>query len=722
MKKRAVSLIICMAMVGTIMACGNNAAPLEVVDEAPQAISVVEESTENEETDMSVSEGNSDAPAGEEEKETVTTGGYPWINSDIKENVTPDMEVSPKDDFHLYVNKGWLLENDIPDGYTIWSHYHERETEIKKQCMELLKDETIEGHDAEVVRTYNNLLLDWNARNEAGYTDIKEGYEKILEASSVEDISGLITDKDTAFEYYNFMAYAVRSGLNDPSKYLLCVDTPTLILKDSAEYFNRTEIGDIYYNSGKELFSFMSGKLGMSSEDAVKYFDAAIELEGKLSGSIYTTMEKKGEGYLDKVNNEMSFEELAALSVKLPIATIIEAVGYKYDGIYLVTTPDYFKTLDEVYTDDNLDGIKGILLFNYFSKYAKYLDKETYDKTNELNAKYLGTSGTLSDKENAYNIVTDLLPVSMQKVYIAKYGSEEDKKRMEDLCQQVIDTYRELLNENSWASDEVKKKAIEKLDKIAIHAAYPDKFRDTSDIDISDCSLIEATRRIWMAETKHDMSCLGQNLDKDMWAEGFNILTCNAGYDPSANTINMIIGMMGEPFYSSDMDVEEMYASIGAFWVGHEVSHAFDNYGSQFDAEGKYKDWWTEDDKAEFMRRVKKLDDYLDSIVVFGDYNCIGTNIDTEMVADITGLQCALRMASKVDGFNYDKFFTKYAQINANLAIYSSELTNLLQDEHPRDYLRTNVPVQQFDEFYETYDVREGDNMYLAPEDRLLIW
>ena len=295
MKKRVVS-IICMAMLETIMACGNNAAPLEVVDEAPQAISVVEESTENEETDMSVSEGNSDAPAGEEEKETVTTGGYPWINSDIKENVTPDMEVSPKDDFHLYVNKGWLLENDIPDGYTIWSHYHEREIEIKKQCMELLKDETIEGHDAEVVRTYNNLLLDWNARNEAGYTDIKEGYEKILEASSVEDISGLITDKDTAFEYYNFMAYAVRSGLNDPSKYLLCVDTPTLILKDSAEYSNRTEIGDIYYNSGKELFSFMSGKLGMSSEDAVKYFDAAIELEGKLSGSIYTTMEKKGEG------------------------------------------------------------------------------------------------------------------------------------------------------------------------------------------------------------------------------------------------------------------------------------------------------------------------------------------------------------------------------------------------------------------------------------------
>ena len=100
----------------------------------------------------------------------------------------------------------------------------------------------------------------------------------------------------------------------------------------------------------------------------------------------------------------------------------------------------------------------------------------------------------------------------------------------------------------------------------------------------------------------------------------------------------------------------------------------------------------------------------------------VHTSVSVVRGTDINGLQCALRMASKVDGFNYDKFFTKYAQINANLAIYSSELTNLLQDEHPRDYLRTNVPVQQFEEFYETYDVREGDNMYLAPEDRLLIW
>ena len=179
---------------------------------------------------------------------------------------------------------------------------------------------------------------------------------------------------------------------------------------------------------------------------------------------------------------------------------------------------------------------------------------------------------------------------------------------------------------------------------------------------------------------------------------------------------------MGEPFYSSDMSTEELYASIGAFWIGHEVSHAFDSTGAQFDAEGKFRDWWTKEDKEEFNNRLRKMDDYLDTIIAFGDKHFIGANIDTEMAADITGVQCALRMAKKVENFDYDKYFTKYAQMNVSIGVYSNELYMLLQDEHPLDYSRTNVPVQQFEEFYKTYGVKEGDNMYLAPEDRILIW
>ncbi|OQA18209.1 MAG: Neutral endopeptidase [Firmicutes bacterium ADurb.Bin354] len=279
-----------------------------------------------------------------------------------------------------------------------------------------------------------------------------------------------------------------------------------------------------------------------------------------------------------------------------------------------------------------------------------------------------------------------------------------------------------MLAENDWASDEVKDYAIEKLNKITIHAAYPDKFKDTSGIDLTDCSLLEAEKNITENNIKRNIELIGTKLDPEKWAEFMSVTECNAFYNPSDNSINMIIGMMGEPFYSSDMSVEELYASIGAFWVGHEISHAFDNSGAQFDAEGQYRDWWTEADKEEFNKRVGRMDDYLDTIVAFDDNHFIGTNIDTEMIADMTGLQCALRMASKVEGFDYQKFFIKYAQMNASIDVYSSELSQLTQDAHPLNYSRTNVPVQQFEEFYEAFDVKEGDNMYLAPEDRLIVW
>ncbi len=681
MKKKLVTVIMTIAMIGGIFGCGKE-----------------------------TEEGNQ-----------VTTGGSPWINSEIKENITADMETDPKDDFHLYANKDWILANEIPDGYSSWSHYVECGLSVKEKCMELLKDDSLEGHDADIIRTYNDLILDWDTRNSIGVSPLKELYDKILEADTIDDITELLTG-DTVYEYYDFVGYGADTGLNDPSTYLCSIGTPRLLLSDSAEYEERSDYGDILYGYRKDIFTYIAGKMGMSEEEAGKRFDEAIDIQRILAKKIYTTEEMYSEDIYDKINNEMSFEEVVSLAKVFPLEKLLTSAGYKYDGVYLVTNPEYFSALDEVYNQENIEGIKSVLLVYYLNSSGNYLDKDIYDTLNDIGNKYYGVSGIVADEEMAYDLVVSALPASMQKVYISKYGSEEDKKKMEDLCREVIDTYRELLSENTWASEEVKNYAIEKLDKIEIHAAYPDKFRDTSGLDLSGCTLLEAYDRISRDEIAYDISLLGKKMDKEMWAEGFNILDCNAFYSPSENTINMIIGMMGEPFYSSDMSIEELYASIGAFWVGHEISHAFDSNGSQFDAEGVYRDWWTEADKEEFNKRVKKMDDYLDTIIAFGDHHFVGGNIDTEMVADMTGLQCALRMASKVENFDYDKFFTKYAQMNASLEVYSHELSTLTQDPHPLNYSRTNVPVQQFDEFYNTYDIKPGDNMYLAPEDRLIIW
>ena len=665
-----------------------------------------------------------DTTAAEETEDAAkkTLGGKPWIDSDIKSNVTEATVTDPGEDFHLYANKEWIINNEIPDGYSSWSHYAERGLEVKKQCIELLDDDSIEGHDAEVIRTYKDLILDWDARNESGVSEIEDTYRKLIAIKSIDDVNELYEDKDMLGELTTFFDYTAEQGINDPEHYLIAVSSPALLLHDSAEYKNRSEYGDIEYDFGKDVFTYIAGKLEMPEDEAAKCFDDAIDFEAKLAGNIYTSGETMQEDYITKINNEMVIDDLTDHCSNFPIGRILRVSGYYYDGNYLVERPDYFGRLDDLYTDENIDGIRACLIVKYLLKYANSLDKDTYDHVNEARNRYYGTKGTLSDEEMAYNSVSSMLSASMQKVYIARYGSKEDKEKMEELCRMVIDTYREMLNENDWASDEVRENAIKKLDNMGIHAAYPDKFRDTSGIDIKDCSLIEAERRIADYEDEYNRSLIGTKKDKELWADDVSILLCNAFYSAEENTINMMIGMMGEPFYSSDMSTEDLYASIGAFWVGHEISHAFDSDGAQYDEKGNLRNWWTKDDEAEFKKRVRKMDDYLDGIVAFGNEHFIGSNIDTEMVADMTGLQCALKMASKVEGFDYDRFFTKYAQMNTSLNVYSSELSCLKQDPHPLDYSRTNVPVQQFEEFYETYDVKEGDNMYLAPENRLLIW
>ena len=666
---------------------------------------------------------DSGAQASSENGNAKTDDGTPWIDSELKENISDDTPIDPKEDFHLYANKEWLMSNEIPDGYSTWSHYYEREADVKDQCLAILNDESARGHDAELIYTYYRLLLDWDERNRNGVSELQGTFDSILSAESLEDITAFLTDAEAPYRFTNcLIRIAAETGLNDPDRYLVELSLPKLLLEDSAEYSERTELGDMYYGLRKEIFTFIAGKLGMPKEDANSIFDAAIGLETKLSAEIYTTKETHQNDYLDRINHEMTYAELTSLSEVFPLDQILSASGYQYDGSYLVFSPDYIKLLDEIYTEENLEDIKALLLVHYVYEYRTLLDRETYDKYNELQSEYMGINGNVPDEEMAYYYVSGALPASMQKVYISQYSSAEDKKKMEELCRTVIDTYREMLSENSWASDEVKNYAIEKLDHITIHAAYPDKFRDTSGLDLSGCSLIEAYSRLGRNERAFNRSLVGKEVDKEMWAEGYDILTCNAFYSSDQNTINMIIGMMGEPFYSGDMSTEELYASIGAFWVGHEISHAFDSTGAMFDANGVYRDWWTSEDKEEFSKRVKKLDDYLDTIVAFDGRHFIGTSIDTEMIADMTGLQCALRMASKVPDFDYQKFFTKYAQMNGSIGLYSAELKQLLQDEHPLDYARTNVPVQQFDEFCETYDVKEGDAMYLAPEDRLLIW
>ncbi len=661
-------------------------------------------------------------PAGTVSAKARLDNGTPWIDTELVGNVKKNTPTDPTDDFHLYAGKKWFLNSKIPKGYFRWSRYAERDKTVKNQCIGLLEDESIDSRDAELSRKFYSLILDWGARDALGVSEIKPTADRILLVSDISGLTELLLSEEGTKEVDSLVGLDVESGLTDSSMQQVYLSHSGLLLGDSAEYEHRSELGRMQYSYLKDVFVHIAGRLGMSKEEAKSRFDSAIAFEKKLAPFVYSSDEQMKDGFVQKVNNEMDFAELAVFDRGYPLTQIIDRAGARYNGKYVVLEPEYLNKLNELYTSENLEAIKSRLYVKYVLGYSDYLDSDIVSYDGEAYNDYFGVEGYVSEEESAFQMVAGGLPGCLQRVYIEKYTTPEDKQQMEGFCRKVISTYRRMLSENKWASRQTIRRAIRKLDTMKIHAAYPDEWEDCSSLSFEGKSLIGAVRELEEYYTEKEISEIGKPVDDDKWGNEMDILSCNAFYSPSENTINMLLGMMGSPFYSKNMPKEELYASLGAFWIGHEVSHAFDSNGAEYDENGNLNNWWTAKDRREFNKRIQKLNRYLDTIQPFGNYRVKGENVNTEMLADITGLQCAITMAKSEKNFNYDKFFKKYARLNLSLGVYSNEVAALTQDVHPLDYIRTNVAVQQFDEFIRTYHVRRGDAMYLAPKDRLLVW
>lgn len=714
-KKKVLAYVVVLSIIFSSLA-GCGMAGKEHAAESSETV------TENE---VSVAE---ESTAGETDAEEAVVSdsshdnGAPWLNSCLIGNVTEDIPTDPKQDFYLSVNKDWILNTKLPDGYSVWSNYSAVAKETMEKAITMLRSNKLSGHDAELIQGLFGLYTDIDARNEAGYEPIRPIVEKILAAESLDDIKRLYLDGDFGYEVENLLSFDISTGISDASRYYAWVSLPTLIMSDSANYLQENEYGTLLRDFNKDCFLYMMNRLGMSGEDALKCFDDAIALETELAPHIYTDEESMRSDFREKINNVMTFDELTGLVNEYPLKEVLEVSEIVYDGGYLVVDPDYIQYLDKVFTEENVQKLKNHMLVKFVLKQITALDEDTMRTVTELKNQYYGTSGDTNLEEKAFTLLKAMLPDSLSKEYIKMYSSEEDRQKVEDMCYKVIDTYREILSQNDWATQETLDYAVKKLDAMTVHVGWPDKWRDYSGLDISGLSYYEALKEIEKYNIKLGVNLLGTVPDKEMWANSLCVLECNAFYSNSDNSINMIVGMMESPFYYSDMPVEELYASLGAFWIGHEVSHAFDSNGARYDLEGRLNNWWNEEDLKGFEARVEKLDRYLDDILIMDNYYVNGSNVDSEMIADMTGVQCALKMAEKEEGFDYAKFFEYYAKMNASISLYTYELSQIQGDPHPLDYQRANVPVQQFEEFYKAFGVTESDGMYLAPEKRLVIW
>jgi len=652
------------------------------------------------------------------------TTGTPWPCIDLDGVVTEETTAELKDNFALAVNKDKILALEIPEGYPMAGTLADLSVGKDEDIKNMFLGDAPEEHDAKLAYDLFKLMMDWDSRNALGVTPLKETIAPVEAIDSVEKLSAYFAetrDEDELSSLY--YAGSFRDQL-DSSKYVLAVIDIDLLLGDAAEYEKLTDFGAMKKEAITELADKMLLKLGYTEEEAKQKIDNCFAFETMLAPALYTNEDQQKPDFTEKTLNFYTHDELKAAEGPLLILEDMEAMGYPATDRYQVFNPDGLKKLVELYTDENLPLIRDFLIVHGAISMSDSLDRECYEWNYACNNAISGSSGMLDDETVFSSSVAETLVWPVAQLYTQTYLKQEDKDRIAEMMTEILDAYHGIIEEADFLSDATREKAIEKLDAIEPRSLYPDSWEKYSceELDFdgpeNGGTLWEATKRISAYMTAEAIKDFSEPVDKEKWTSAPT--TVNCFYSWSNNTISILGAFARGNIYRSDMSDEEMLAKLGCV-IGHEISHAFDSTGAQYDKNGNKADWWTEEDSAEFLKRNQKMVDYYNAMHPWEGQDFYGSIVTGEAGADMAGMKVMLRIAAGKENFDYDAFFRAFAELWLEKDSLQMAYVHI-NDVHPMSYLRVNCTLQQFDEFLNTYGITEGDGMYLAPADRVIVW
>lgn len=653
------------------------------------------------------------------------TTGTPWPDIDLEGVVTEDTPANLKDNFVLAVNKEKLLKLEIPEGYSNAGTFTDLSLQQAEDTKSLFKGERPESHDGALAYDLFGLLTDWDSRNEAGITPLKEMVDKMEAVSSLDALTAYFVETPPEEQIGSLWTFNPSVDQANSSRYLIAISDRGLLLKDSAEYTSPTPLGKIRKEAFSELAGKMLVKLGYSESEAEEKISNCFACETMLAASLLTSRECNEPDYYTKIYNVYSREDLEKAQGSLPILrTLEETQGYPAADEYIVEQPAFIEKLNEIYTEENVPLIRDMLIVNAAIDHAAELDRECYEWYQESLNKIEGSTGALDDETAFFKFVSNALPWPVARLYCDRFASAADKERISKLIDEVLDTYHGILEGADFLSDETRAKAVEKLEAITKHVLYPDSWDKYSCEELNFASpeeggtLWEAMKAIQKYDLAEEIRKYEAPVDKDIWPDPPQ--TVNCCYMPESNSVFIFAAFAKGAFYNENMSDEELYATLGSV-IGHEISHAFDSTGAQYDKDGNMARWWTEEDYAKFLERNAKMVDYYNAIHPWEGQDLHGSIMTGEACADMAGVKAMLQIAAQKPDFDYDKFFRTYASIWL-MKCTLQDTYRRIEDVHPLGYLRINCTLQQYDEFLDFYDIKEGDGMYLAPEDRVAIW
>ena len=567
------------------------------------------------------------------------------------------------------------------------------------------------------------MWLDWESRNKLGVQPLKDRLTPLMEVETLEDLTDYLSRPETAISATELLTCDVDINWNDTSHYAVYVAPVDLIFGDSMYYGMMSEsdaMEEPYYD---QVIRHILVELGYTDSEATSILKGCFAFEQDIAEHIMTTEEESARDAIAKQNNPRTMEQLEQEAGDFPIREMVAAYGGEGSDVYILTQPDWLSAMAVLYDEDYVEYLKDYLICYTAQDYATLLDRDCYDIYYEVINGISGAVGTKSDEKSASDAVNTFLPMQMARLYADRYVTDETKEEVTGLVREILAEYRIMLAEETFLSEDTRKSAVKKLDNLLLRIAKPEHWEDDSGLNFKGTdeggNLLSAQDEVGAFWVQRMQGMVNQKVDQRVWTS--KVQQVNAFYDPSQNSITICGGILGGALYNAEMSREELFANVGDT-LAHEISHAFDTTGCQFDEKGNFRNWWTKEDQKAFAERADKLVAYYDQIEPFQDVNCVGSQIEGEAISDLVAMKILLRIAAKDKNFDYDRFFRSFAQTWRTITTVQSEYYTLSQDTHPLPYLRVNAVVQQFQEFYDTYGVKKGDGMYLAPEKRLEVW
>ena len=510
----------------------------------------------------------------------------------------------------------------------------------------------------------------------------------------------------------------VETDMKDTKKHCVCIKGAGVILPDAAYYKpemaeQKNMILGIWTNIAKMIMA----KTDLSLEDQNKYIEDALAFDAIL-GSLVKTSEEWSE-YI-KMYNPMKTTKVASLLKPVKFKNILKSLFDEVVETVIVLEPRYFKSFNQVFNEETFQLYKHWAYVTGLIEACPYLSEELRDLGSMYFRTIAGIPANTPIEKFAYQLASGMYSEPVGLYYGQKYFGEEAKKDITEIVYQIIDTYKTRIQDNEILGEETKKKAILKLSKIGVKMGYPDKVLDIYDELVFDekKSLLEIVLKLSEIKKLDNLGLLKKPTNPLKWAMPGHMV--NACYDPFVNDITFPAAILQAPFYSINQTRSENLGGIGAV-IGHEISHAFDSNGAKCDENGNINNWWTKDDMKRFNVKIKQMIKQFDGIELpWGKVN--GKFIVSENMADNGGMAVTLDIMSKTSNCSYKEYFENWAKIWCLKAKpeYLQLLLNL--DVHGPNILRANMPPRNFSEWYEAFNVKKTDKMYIAPSKRVVIW